>query len=55
MAIMLVVGLMNLCVMAVLTAVIMLERLTRADARITRGIGAVVVASGLIFVALAIS
>ena len=54
MAILLVVGLMNLRVMAALTAVIALERLAPADARVARGIGAVVVAAGLLLVASAV-
>jgi predicted metal-binding membrane protein len=54
MAILLVVGLMNFLVMAVLTAIIALERLAPADTRVTRAIGTVVVVAGLFLVASAV-
>ena len=54
MAILLVVGVMNLRAMAVLTGVITLERLVPADVRVTRGIGAVVAAAGVFLVAQAV-
>jgi predicted metal-binding membrane protein len=51
MAILLVVGVMDLRVMAVVTAAITVERLAPAGERIARAIGAVVVAAGLFMIA----
>jgi predicted metal-binding membrane protein len=53
-AILLVVGVMNLEVMAVVAAAITLERLAPAGERVARAIGAVVIAAGLVLVAQAV-
>jgi predicted metal-binding membrane protein len=53
MAVLLVVGVMDLRVMAVVTAAITAERLAPAGMRVARAIGAVVVVSGLFLIALA--
>jgi predicted metal-binding membrane protein len=53
MAILLVLGVMDLCAMAVVTAVITAERLAPGE-RVARGIGAIVVAAGLFLIARAI-
>jgi predicted metal-binding membrane protein len=50
-AILLVLGVMNLGVMAVVTAAITVERLAPAGERVARGIGAVVVGAGLFLIA----
>ena len=50
-AILLVFGVMDLRTLAVVTAAITVERLAPADERVTRAIGAVVVAAGLILIA----
>jgi predicted metal-binding membrane protein len=50
-AILLVVGVMDLRVMAVVTAAITLERLAPAGARVARAIGVVVVGAGLLLIA----
>jgi predicted metal-binding membrane protein len=54
-AILLVIGVMDLRVMAVVTALITAERLAPAGERIARGIGAVVVGTGLLLIARAAS
>jgi predicted metal-binding membrane protein len=51
MAILLVIGVMNLRVMAVVAAVITVERLAPASERVARAIGAVVVGAGLFLIA----
>jgi predicted metal-binding membrane protein len=51
MAILLVVGVMDLRAMAVVAAAIALERLAAAGERVARGIGAVAVGSGLFLIA----
>ena len=51
MAVLLVVGVMDLRVMAVVTAAITLERLASAGERVARGIGAIVVAAGFFLIA----
>jgi len=51
MAILLVIGVMNLLAMAVVTAVITLERLAPASQRVARAIGAVIVVTGLFLIA----
>jgi len=53
MAILLVIGLMDLRAMAVVAAAITVERLAPAGERVARAIGAVVVAAGLFLIALA--
>jgi predicted metal-binding membrane protein len=53
MAILLVIGVMDLRVMAVVAAAITVERLAPAGERVARAIGAVVVAAGLFLIALA--
>jgi len=50
MAILLVIGVMNLLAMAVVTAVITVERLAPASQRVARAIGVVVVATGLFLI-----
>jgi predicted metal-binding membrane protein len=50
-AILLVLGVMDLKVMAVVTAAATVERLAPAGERIARGIGAIVVAAGLLLIA----
>jgi predicted metal-binding membrane protein len=50
MAILLVVGVMDLCVMAVVAAAITVERLAPAGERVARAIGAVAVAAGLFLI-----
>jgi predicted metal-binding membrane protein len=49
-AILLVIGVMNLRVMAFVTAAITIERLAPAGERLERGIGAVVIATGLLLI-----
>jgi predicted metal-binding membrane protein len=49
-AILLVIGVMDICAMALVTAAITLERLAPGGARIARAIGAVMVAAGLILI-----
>jgi predicted metal-binding membrane protein len=51
MAVLLVIGVMNLRVMAVVTAAITVERLVPAGERVARAIGAVVVGAGLFLIA----
>jgi predicted metal-binding membrane protein len=51
MAILLVVGIMDLLAMAVVAAAITVERLAPAGERVARGIGAVIVAAGLFLIA----
>jgi predicted metal-binding membrane protein len=51
MAMLLVIGVMDLRAMAVVTAAITAERLAPAGARVARAIGAVVVAAGLLLTA----
>jgi predicted metal-binding membrane protein len=51
MAIPLVIGIMDLRVMAVVTAAITLERLAPAGERVARAIGAVVVGAGMVLIA----
>jgi predicted metal-binding membrane protein len=51
MAILLVIGVMDLRAMAVVTAAITVERLARAGERVARAIGAVVVGAGLFLIA----
>jgi predicted metal-binding membrane protein len=51
MAILLVIGVMDLRAMAVVTAAITLERLAPADERVAQAIGAVVVGAGLFMIA----
>jgi predicted metal-binding membrane protein len=51
MAILLVIGVMDLRAMAVVTAAITIERLAPAGARVARATGAVVVAAGLLLIA----
>jgi len=51
MAILLVIGVMNLLAMAVVTAVITVERLAPASQRVARAIGAVIVVTGLFLIA----
>ena len=55
MAILLVLGVMDLRVMAVVSAAITAERLAPAGGRVARGIGAVVVGAGLYLIARAAS
>src|SRR6185436_16757407 len=50
MAILLVIGVMDLCVMALVTAAITVERLAPAGERVARAIGAVVVVAGLLLI-----
>jgi predicted metal-binding membrane protein len=51
MAILLVIGVMDLRAMAVVTAAITIERLAPAGERVARAIGAVVVGAGLLLIA----
>ena len=51
MAILLVIGVMNLRAMAVVAAVITVERLAWAGERVARAIGAVVIGTGLLLIA----
>jgi predicted metal-binding membrane protein len=51
MTLLLVIGVMDLRAMAVVTAAITVERLAPAGERIARGIGAVVVGTGLFLIA----
>jgi predicted metal-binding membrane protein len=51
MAILLVIGVMDLRAMAVVTAAITVERFARAGERVARAIGAVVVGAGLFLIA----
>jgi predicted metal-binding membrane protein len=51
MAILLMIGIMDLRAMAVVTAAITVERIAPAGERIARAIGAVVVGAGLVLVA----
>jgi len=53
MAILLVIGVMDLRAMAAVTAAITVERLAPAGERATRAIGAVIIGAGLILIALA--
>ena len=54
MAILLVVGVMDLRAMAIVTAAISAERLSPTGARVARAIGAVVVAAGVVVVLAAV-
>jgi predicted metal-binding membrane protein len=51
MAILLVVGVMDLATMAVVAAALTLERVAPAGERLARGIGVVTIAAGLVFLA----
>jgi predicted metal-binding membrane protein len=55
MAILLVVGVMDPGVMAVVTAAITAERLSPAGERVARAIGAVVIGAGLLLIARAVA
>jgi predicted metal-binding membrane protein len=51
MAVLLVIGVMDLCAMAVVAAAITSERLTPGGSRVARAIGAVIIGAGLLLIA----